>query len=421
MDSTQASKTSPFPKYALDLINEVAVSKGFVAGYTISHEAGSKHGDGFQGTMIRVHIQGKRSLDASIIFDQISVICKMTPLSELKRNQFGTTVSFGKEVYTYTKILPAFENFQQAHGLDTRTGFFAFPQCYGTYSNAETGDFVIIMEDIQASGYTMVDKVVDTDFAQAEAVIRQMGRFHGVSLALKKQQPEVFEEFKRLQSNALENMAKEESKPFYSMFYGMAIDTLEPSEVDLIAKMTDLKGTYFERMRECFRADALEPYGVINHGDIWSNNLMYRYKDGGELQDVCILDWQTVQYGSPALDFSLYLFSAVQKTIRDLHYDDLVATYYESLSETIRHLGSDSEELLGRENFLDQLKRYSKYGLIMSATVTSAMCLDPNEIPDFDAMDINNFDPAAAFAKNLLYKSRMSALIKDFFQMNYNW
>lgn len=421
MDPTQTSKVLPFPKYALDLINEVAVSKGFVAGYTISHEAGSKHGDGFQGTMIRVHIEGKRSFDAAIIFDRFPVICKMTPLSEMKRNQFGTTESFGKEVFTYTKLLPAFVKFQQAHGLDKETGFFAFPQCYGTYANSETGDFVIIMEDIKASGYTMVDKVVDTDLAQAEAVIRQMGRFHGVSLALKNQHPEVFEEFKSLKSNALENMAKEESKPFYAMFYGMAVDTLEPSEVDLIDKMTDLKVTYLARMRDCMRADAFEPFGVINHGDIWSNNLMYRYKDGKELQDVCILDWQTVQYGSPACDLSLYLFCAVQKDIRDLHYDKLVATYYDSLSETVRYLGSDTEELLSRENFLDQLKRYSQFGLIMAATVTTAMCMDPNEMPDFEEFDISSFNPAAIFANNLLYKNRMSELIKDFFQMNYNW
>lgn len=421
MDSSQASQTLPFPKYALDLINEVAVSKGFFAGYTISQESGSKHGDGFQGTMIRVHIEGKRSLDAAIIFDRLSIICKMTPLSEIKRLQFGTTFSFGKEVFTYTKLLPALVNFQKDHGLDAKTGFFAFPQCYGTYSNAEKGDFVIIMEDIKACGYAMVDKVVDTEFAQAEAVIKQIGRFHGVSLALKNQQPEVFEEFKRLQSNALDNMAKEESNPFYSMFYGMAVDTLDPSEVDLIAKMTDLKETYLARMRDCMNADEFEPFGVINHGDIWSNNLMYRYKDGGELQNVCILDWQTAQYGSPACDFSLYLFCAVQKSIRDLHYDDLVATYYDSLSETIKYLGSDPEELLSRENFLDQLKRYSKYGLIMSATVTTAMCMDPNDMPDFEAIDISKLNPADIFAKNLLYKDRMSALIKDFFQMNYNW
>lgn len=418
MDSTQ---DLPLPKYALDLINEVAVSKGFVAGYTISREAGSKHGDGFQGTIIRVHIQGKRSLDDAIIFDRTSVICKMTPLSELKRMQFNTTESFGKEVFTYTKLFPAMVNFQKAHGLDKETGFFAFPQCYGTYSNAETGDFVIIMEDIKANGYTMVDKVVDTDYAQAEAVIRQMGRFHGVSLALKNQQPEVFEEFKRLQSNALENMAKEESIPFYSMFYGLAVDTLDPSDVDLIAKMTDLKVTYLARMRDCMQPDRFEPFGVVNHGDIWSNNLMYRYKDGGELQDVCILDWQTVQYGSPACDLSLYLFCAVQKSIRDLHYDDLVATYYDSLSETVRCLGSDTEKLLSHVNLLDQLKRFSKYGLIMSATVTTAMCMDPNDIPDFETIDISNFDPTAVFANNLLYKKRMRALINDFFQMNYNW
>lgn len=400
MATAPANNASPFPKYALDLINEVAVSKGFVAGYTISHESGSKHGDGFQGTMIRVHIEGKRSLDAAIIFDRFSVICKITPLSEQKRAQFGTTASFGKEVFTYTKLLPAFVKFQQAHGLDANTGFFAFPQCYGTYSNAETGDFVIILEDIKAAGYTMVDKLVDTDIAQAEAVVRQMGRFHGVSLALKKQHPEVFEEFKSLKSNALENMANEDSNPFYSMFYGMATDTLDPSEVDLIAKMTDLKATYLARMRDCMRADAFEPFGVINHSDIWSNNLMYRYKDGGELQDVCILDWQTVQYGSPACDFSLYLFGAVQKSIRDLHYDDLVATYYDSLSETVRYLGSDTEELLSRESFLDQLKRFSKYGLIMSVTVTTAMCMDPNEIPDFETLDISTFNPSAAFEKN---------------------
>ena len=41
---------------------------------------------------------------------------------------------------------------------------------------------------------------------------------------------------------------------------------------------------------------------VLNHGDLWTNNLMFKYDEAENPIDAVLLDFQFTSYGSPALD-----------------------------------------------------------------------------------------------------------------------
>lgn len=94
------------------------------------------------------------------------------------------------------------------------------------------------------------------------------------------------------------------------------------------------------------------------------NTFIYRPLKG-TLTDIQILDYQTIAYVSPAYDIFHNLFNSTDKALRDLEFESLLTLYYETLSKTIRLLGSDPNELFTFANLKSELKRFGNYALIM--------------------------------------------------------
>lgn len=58
-----------------------------------------------------------------------------------------------------------------------------------------------------------------------------------------------------------------------------------------------------------------------------------------------------------------HIFSGTDKPFRDQHYVTLLKTYYKSLSDTIRKLGSDPNKLYTYDDLLMQMKKFGDYAI----------------------------------------------------------
>lgn len=74
------------------------------------------------------------------------------------------------------------------------------------------------------------------------------------------------------------------------------------------------------------------------------------------LKTVDFVDWQFLNYNSPALDLMFYIFSATDKHLRDTHYDELIDCYSSALYDSVRALGSDPDELCPSHTLTQHLK-----------------------------------------------------------------
>jgi hypothetical protein len=73
---------------------------------------------------------------------------------------------------------------------------------------------------------------------------------------------------------------------------------------------------------------------VLNHGDVWTNNMMFKL----DTKEVLLIDYQLSFWGSPAYDILAFLAASVHDDVKVKHFDDLVDFYYQEFTETLRKL-----------------------------------------------------------------------------------
>ncbi|KAJ8879477.1 hypothetical protein PR048_020085 [Dryococelus australis] len=63
---------------------------------------------------------------------------------------------------------------------------------------------------------------------------------------------------------------------------------------------------------------------VLNHGDFWLNNILFKYSESGEIEDV---KFQLTYFASPAVDLHYFLTASPCSDVRDEGTDMLIKQY----------------------------------------------------------------------------------------------
>lgn len=106
--------------------------------------------------------------------------------------------------------------------------------------------------------------------------------------------------------------------------------------VDKLKKFVG-NGLFFCNMVELVNRDT--PLATICHGDCWTNNFLYKYDGNNDILEVCLVDFQLIRYGSPALDVANLIFCCTDKSLRENHMKTLLQAYYKELLKGLRELG----------------------------------------------------------------------------------
>lgn len=264
---------SELPDYVLDLIAKIAKDEGFID-YKINLKPGSNHGDNFLGVMTSATITGIRNNND----EQLHLLCKLAPSNSMRRQEFQSVAVFQRETLMYNKILPLLAKFQKEKGLPLDYCFTAYPKCYVAIADEENDQFLVIMEDLRPQGFTMWPKNKVVAVNHASCVVEQLAKLHAISFAIKDQRPKLYEELKEVK-DLFGNFFKSENLVHaMNMGFDRAIGALENKEHVKIAE--EVKENGRQLFQDCLTDGACEPFGVIGHGDCWTNNILYRYAEG---------------------------------------------------------------------------------------------------------------------------------------------
>lgn len=116
---------------------------------------------------------------------------------------------------------------------------------------------------------------------------------------------------------------------------------------------------------------------VISHGDLWLNNIMFKY-DANEKVETCkFIDFQFARYAPPAVDLATLIYTSTTSLFRETHLNDVLNIYCDALeSELMRN--NIKLDVLPRDEIVKSLSEYRMSGLIESLLFNHLTMLPSN-------------------------------------------
>jgi hypothetical protein len=301
---------------------------------------------------------------------------------------------FKNEVQFYCRVLPEFVKFQEEKRVTS-----AFRSVATVY---HTSEHAIVMQDMKESGYKMLDRRQSLDMSHIRLVLKEMGRFHGLSFAFKDQNPQTFADLKSainetvFRSSATGHFNSILTSGWQAVL-GIARKRFTTDDLQIIEAFF---GNIWNKM--CTLATPQEPYAVILHGDAFINNILFHYplEETEETPDkLCLIDFQMSRYGSPALDLSFFLLRYYTEGAGH-NYQDLLRVYHDALREFVRELGSNAGEMFPFSVLEEEVQKYSAFGMAMALICVPGTMNDANSsVSDDDSKHASDIirDVCASF------------------------
>lgn len=341
-----------------------------------------KDGTGFIGTMRRATVEAEEDDGRS---RTLHLIVKTLPENESLRKVISDLGFFPREIAVYEQTLPDIYSMflHSGSGIPPHSLAPAMYPCGGL-------EDVLVLEDLEPAGFRMATGGRQLDLAHCLAALRALAVFHAGSIAL-------FEDDVSSVSRFSELFYVPKRRDYASQFVLPNVRALAsairswPGFERFADKIAGLEATVVDRTIQVVKRDEAE-LSVLNHGDFWVNNILYRYDEGtGAVDKAKLVDFQLCRFSSPALDLNYFLCTSVAEDVRLTHRDRLLDEYLGVFNSTLEALECTSR--LSRGELDRQMEARAFYGLL-GAFTDLATILAPQ-----DSVSLENFADDGAFDK----------------------
>ncbi|KAF5292778.1 hypothetical protein FQA39_LY13823 [Lamprigera yunnana] len=360
----------------------------------------------------KIFVKGTKENGENASYDLFVKVAKQGESREiLSMKEF-----FNREIYTYKHVFSLFAKIQEESHI--KDPFQVYPKFY-TSSEVEEKE-IIVLENMQQKGFRITERHQTFDYPHASILIKELGRLHALSFALKDRYPKLFQDIvTKLPDleyhSGMRKLVKYVSETIFPKYLYL-IDVENQNEV--YKKVEHIQKGLFNSLLQCSEVDINDPYLVIVHGDLWVTNVMFKYNKSFEPTRVCLLDWQTTKISSPVIDISQLLFVCLSKKERDLYCDHLINDYYNSFSKFLMQFGGQPNVALPFKVLEDHLRKFSVCGLYTAIRMITLISISSEDAPD---PNVENFMHALFNSKRNpnLFDTRMRDVLLDYVQYGY--
>lgn len=144
----------------------------------------------------------------------------------------------------------------------------------------------IVQEDLSVRGYGLKDCKKGLNLKECKMVLEKVAKYHATTAVLHNKNPEMFQYHK--QSNITEKF-----NPLHLFYQNASASCIKyaktnPQLLRYIEKLETFQEQVVQRMIDVFKRDE-QSFNVLNHGDLWVNNLMFHSDKNGEADDVLLV------------------------------------------------------------------------------------------------------------------------------------
>ncbi|XP_058443777.1 uncharacterized protein LOC131425710 [Malaya genurostris] len=368
-------------------------------------------GDNYLSDVFRVWVRYNRLPNGPT--EDVSLIVKCMPDVGYRGNINEQLNVFEKEVNMFRNIIPELTDLIRGEMLAARI-FYA------------TADPVqmIVFQDLNALGFKMADRSAGgLDFDHCAMIMRKIARFHASSMLLTASSVTKLKEVeKQFEYGFLNPHVPEKSNTLLNIF-AHGLETLigcaekwKNFDQDILAKLKNLKSFYKDRIVKCLNQQFSNGYKVINHGDLWINNILFQYDSSGKPKDAVFVDYQLSCYTSPGIDLNYSLVNCPTCDVREYQRDNLIMEYHKSLESTLKGRYEKIPTLADVQN---EIKRMGFFSVMAAILILPLVTMEKNteglDVSIEALVDKENAEKLRTFQYNgLRYRESITKLLDRF-------
>lgn len=246
---------------------------------------------------------------------------------------------------------------------------------------------VVVMEDLKEHGFVMSDSKNQLDYSHCKTVFQAIAKFHAASVSCYHDDPELISESVGIDRLWIDGTPMEH-------WMSSAVECT----VNVVKEMNvDKRFTYFFLRRADYiwnsakAAVKAKPKGlnVLNHGDLWDNNLLFKYDQSNNVTGVKLLDFQNTKFASPVVDLFYLIWTSASEEVRRDNQRDLYEAYVKELNSSLEQLGCP--ERLSTEELWEDLRTYKDWVLFILCFCLPLQMSAPEDAIDLSTCTIEDF------------------------------
>nr|CAI5839298.1 unnamed protein product [Callosobruchus analis] len=260
------------------------------------------------------------------------------------------SIAIMKERVFFERIMKSYMDI----GLDKLTDFC--PQCYFTSNN------ILLFDDLSISEYGSVDFNIPVTLNWLATSVKVLAKFHATSIIFEEKLGKKLGRTVRIDTEypgaVQESIFKETGEE-----KGLRPDMIRSvhgfilSEADAFETSLD-DDTLKQRVeavcstipRYVKKSDKIR--NVLNHGDLWGANIMYKEDSHTGTASAYFIDFQMLRYAPPSLDIMFLIFVNADRYTRLEHLNDLIELYYNELTQILSCYSIDMDTVFSLDDLL---------------------------------------------------------------------
>ncbi|XP_055856518.1 uncharacterized protein LOC129919603 [Episyrphus balteatus] len=342
-----------------------------VPGYkkTLNFEVKETGGGGENYASMMMRVKAKVELQDGSTKD-IAFMIKTVPEGELEAPMVKMMGLFPKETLMYGKYLREFEETYRSVGKEVTFG----PKFYKLKN--DPGVEYVLLEDISTRGFKNMNRQNGLDKEHIKSVLKIVAELHAVSAVRFVQKGDYEESF---MLSPFRNETRENLEAMMKPLLKIQVDCLSKQETGskYLPKLKPIFDKTTEKYIE-FGELNLNDFNVIVHGDLWTNNIMFRHNDEGKREETILIDFQLSKFATPAVDLFYFLLSSASLDIKVSCFDEFIQYYHDNLVENLKLLNYPKKIPTLKQLRMDLMK-YSFWSIAAVTGILAAVLLDPNE------------------------------------------
>jgi hypothetical protein len=307
VDDNEVVADNEVPVWLEKNLIEDALSKHFRDESIVVRELKIRHlggkGESFASKMYRVGVYYSCGDGDGENVKFISCILKTLPQSDMAIEKLGVNHYNvqNKEMIFYERIIPQLEDILKTIGEDQKT----FPTVMAVYHELD----LIVIEDLSERNFILANRLTGLDLNHMKLTLRCLARMQAAAVILHERDETQFEIYDS-------GFYTRKTDTFHVMF-----QTCLEAFTDEVATWKDWKDNeyYHEKLlalqqhlisngQSSFDFDSND-FNTLNHGDLWTTNIMFQYSPCGFPKRALLIDFQFSFYGSAALDLHVLIFT----------------------------------------------------------------------------------------------------------------